>query len=96
MTISDPNNHRFQFSIKGVLWAMLWIGVGLATIPLFDAVHFLDNDGDNVGPRMLAALWLALVYGVIESLRGRPIVWIGKTLAMWVAACIAIVVIATI
>jgi hypothetical protein len=49
----------FQFSILGILWAILWIAIGLATIPLFDAPHFLDNDGDNVRPRMLAAFWVA-------------------------------------
>jgi hypothetical protein len=88
------NHQPFQFSIRGMLWAMLWIGIGLATIPLFDAAHFLDDDGDNVGPRMLAALWVALAAGVVESLRGRPIAWVSKALVIWVAACVAIVVMA--
>ena len=52
---NDMNHQPFQFSIRRILWAILWIGIGLATIPLFDATHFLDDDGDNVPPRMLAA-----------------------------------------
>ena len=55
-----------------MLWAVLWIGIGLATIPMVDKSTFLedliDDDGDNVVPRMWVTFWCVLVTGAIGSL----------------------------
>jgi hypothetical protein len=84
----------FQFSIRGMLWAMVWIGIGLATIPLFDAPHFLDNDGDNVRPRMLAAFWIVLAAGAVGSLCGRPVAWAKTAFFIWIPVCALILLMA--
>ena len=77
-----------------MLWAMLWIGIGLATIPLFDASGFLDDDGDNVMPRMLAALWVVLATGAVGSLCGHPIAWARTALLIWIPVCLVILLMA--
>jgi hypothetical protein len=73
--MTGMGNGQFQFSVRGMFWAILWISMGLATYPAFDAVHFLDDDPNNVSPRMLAASWLVLATGVIGSFFGRPVKW---------------------
>ncbi len=93
-TIPDMNRAPFQFSIGGILWAIVWIGIGLATIPLFDAASFLDDDGDNVVPRMLAAFWGVLAIGAFGSLRGRPIAWAARALVIWIPVCVVILLMA--
>lgn len=77
-----------------MLWAMVWIGVGLATVPLFDAARFLDDDGDNVAPRMLAALWFVFAAGAAGSLVGRPLAWAARALVIWIPVCIGILLMA--
>ena len=65
-----------QFSIKRMLLAILWIGLGLAIWQAgspFDSKHFLDDDPDNIRPRMFAAFFMVPIAGAAGSLRGRPI-----------------------
>ncbi len=85
---------RFQFTLKRILWAMVWISIGLgiwkATSP-FDLRHFADNDPDNIGPRMLAAFYLVPISGAIGALRGRPIAVASKAFLVWLPICAAII-----
>ena len=88
------NHDPFQFSIRGMLWTMLWIGIGFATVPLFDPTSFLDDDGDNVLPRMLATFWGVLAAGVAGSLCGHPLAWARTALVIWIPICVVILLMA--
>jgi len=85
--IPHMNRKPFQFSIGGLLWATFWVGIWLATVPFFDLPHFLDDDPDNMRPRMLAAFWAVPVAGVLGSLYGRPIAWARNAFLVWIPVC---------
>ena len=76
-----------------MLWAMAWVGVGLALWRLtspFDLQHFLDDDPDNIRPRMLAAFYIVPLAGAVGVLRGRPIAYPTKAFALWLPICAVI------
>ncbi len=91
-------NTPIQFSIAGLLLALPWIAFGLATVPLIDwsrfLEDFLDDDGDNVFPRMLLALWCSLAACAIGALQRRPIIWFAKIFVVWIGICGIIVFVA--
>jgi len=82
-----------QFSIRRMLLAILWIGLGLAIWEVgspFDLKHFLDDDPDNIRPRMFAAFFMVPIAGAAGSLRGRPIAFAVKAFFVWLVVCVLI------
>ncbi len=92
--IEGMDQKPFQFSISGMLWATFWVAVWLTTVPFFDLPHFLDDDPDNVRPRILAAFWAVPAAGIIGSLRGRPLAWASKAFLIWIPVSVLIFLIA--
>jgi len=88
---------RFQFTISRLLWATFWVGIGLTVWKLsrpFDLPHFLDDDPDNIRPRMLIAFYMVPIAGVAGSFWGRPIAAPSKAFVYWLVSCVMIVIIA--
>jgi hypothetical protein len=82
-----------QFSIRRMLLAIIWIGLGLAIWEAgspFDLKHFLDDDPDNIRPRIFAAFFMVPLAGAAGSLRGRPIVFAAKAFFAWLVVCVLI------
>ena len=87
-----------QFSIRRMLLAMFWVGLGLAIWVAgspFDWQHFLDDDPDNLRPRMFAAFLAVPIAGAVGSLRGRPVAFAVKASLVWLVACVLIFAIGT-
>jgi hypothetical protein len=84
---------RHQFSIQRIMCAFLWLGIGFAiwrSASPFDWHHFIDDDPDNIPPRMVMAFYLVPVAGAIGSLRGCQIRWVLKSLLIWLLVSVAI------
>jgi hypothetical protein len=87
---------RFQFTVRRLLAATVWVAIGFAMWRVarpFDVQHFLDDDPDNIRPRMLAALFIVPLAGAIGSLRGRPLAAPAKAFFLWVPLCVVIFVV---
>src|SRR5262245_51954646 len=86
-TIAGMNGTN-QFSIKRMLLAVFWAGLAFAlwrAVSPFDVHHFLDDDPDNIRPRIIAAFFLVPLAGAVGSLRGRPLAFVGRALLIWLA-----------
>ena len=57
----------------------------------FDWHHFVDDDPDNIRPRIRLAFFLMPLAGAIGSLRGCQIRWVLKSLLIWLLVSVAII-----
>jgi hypothetical protein len=74
---------RFQISLKGMLWAMAWIGIWLATLRFFELPNLFDDGPDSLAPRMIATFWAVPLCGLVGALRGQPIALAKKAFLFW-------------
>ena len=98
-TEKQAEKNRLTFKLGDLLWAVLWIAIGLSTLSMIGPdflKHLVDDDGDNVAPRILVLFWCTLTIGVVSSLRGRPLAWLKPTFLYWLFGSIVVVFIALI
>jgi hypothetical protein len=83
---ANPLMKPSQFSIVRVLLAVAWFGLALAvwraTSP-FNWHGFLDDDPDNIWPRIGLAAYILPLAGAFGSLRGQTLSLVTKAILLW-------------
>jgi hypothetical protein len=82
-----------QFSLVRILLAVVWVALALAiwmaTSP-FNWHGFLDDDPDNIWPRIELAAYILPVAGAIGSLTGQTFTLLAKANLFWLLLSVAL------
>src|ERR1700755_2897305 len=90
---SSPLLKARQFSMVRILLAVAWIALALAIWMArspFNWHGFLDDDPDNIWPRIELATYILPVAGAIGSLPGEALTLLAKANLFWLLLSVAL------